>query len=188
MNVLPTRLPGVLLFAPDVYSDDRGYLFEVWNHRKYADLGLPVPFVQDNLSRSKKGVLRGLHFQWPTAQGKLVTALHGEIWDVAVDIREGSPTYGHWEGYTLNDKNQNQVYIPEGFAHGFVVLSNTATVLYKCTNFYTPKDEGSVSWADPDIGIDWPVKEPILAPKDREAPSLRDIAPERRPRFDTDAR
>lgn len=181
MKVIPTRLPGVVVVEPAVYRDDRGFLTEVWNQRRYDDAGLGVRFVQDNLSSSRRGVLRGLHYQWPAAQGKLVAVLHGEVFDVAVDIRSGSPTYRQWVGVTLSSENRHQIYIPQGFAHGFAVLSESALVLYKCTELYTPSDEGSVRWDDPAIGIDWPVADPILAAKDASAPLLADVPAERRP-------
>ena len=181
MNLTETRLPGVVVVEPAVFRDDRGFLTEVWNQRRYDDAGLGVRFVQDNLSSSRRGVLRGLHYQWPAAQGKLVSVLHGEVFDVAVDIRAGSPTYGEWVGVTLSSENNHQIYIPPGFAHGFAVLSETALVLYKCTEPYTPSDEGSIRWDDPAIGIDWPVSDPILAPKDAAAPFLADVPADRLP-------
>ena len=175
MKVIETRLPGVVVVEPAVYRDDRGYLTEVWNQLRYQHAGLAVPFVQDNLSSSRRGVLRGLHYQWPAAQGKLVSVLQGEVFDVAVDIRVGSPTFREWVGVNLSSENRHQIYIPEGFAHGFVVLSETALVLYKCTEFYTPSDEASILWNDPALGIDWPISEPILATKDATAPRLADL-------------
>lgn len=181
MNVTQTRLPGVLLVEPAVYRDDRGYLTEVWNQQRYDNAGLSASFVQDNLSSSRRGVLRGLHYQWPAAQGKLVSVLHGEVFDVAVDIRTDSPTYGQWVGATLSSENRHQIYIPEGFAHGFVVVSETALVLYKCTHIYTPSDEAGIAWNDPALDIAWPITEPILAPKDASAPRLADVPNHRRP-------
>ena len=183
MIVKETRLPGVVVVVPPVFRDDRGFLTEVWNQRRYDDIGLGVRFVQDNLSSSRRGVLRGLHYQWPAAQGKLVSVLHGEVFDVAVDIRVGSPTYGEWIGAPLSSENKHQIYIPPGFAHGFTVLSETALVLYKCTEYYTPSDEGSIRWDDPSIGIDWPVADPILAKKDAGAPRLADLPSDRLPSF-----
>lgn len=182
MKVIETQLPGVVVVEPAVYRDDRGYLTEVWNQARYDATGLPVRFVQDNLSMSRRGVLRGLHYQWPAAQGKLVTALQGEIYDVAVDIRPDSPEYGRWVGVTLSAESGRQMYIPAGFAHGFAVLSEQALVLYKCTAPYTPSDEGSVRWDDPAIGISWPVAVPILAAKDAAAPRLAEIPADRLPR------
>ena len=183
MNALSTRLPGVLILEPRTFHDNRGYFLETWNLARFAAAGLPERFVQDNLSSSKRGVLRGLHYQWPAAQGKLLQVLRGEVFDVAVDIRPGSPTYGRWEGVTLSAENGRQLYVPEGFAHGFVVTGGEALVSYKCTDYYQPRDEGVVRWDDPDLGIAWPVAAPTLAPKDRDAPRLREIAPERLPRY-----
>ena len=186
MKVNETRLPGVVVVEPAVYRDDRGYLTEVWNQGRYRLAGLDMTFVQDNLSSSRKGVLRGLHFQWPAAQGKLVSVLQGEVFDVAVDIRTGSPTYGEWVGVTLSSANMHQIYIPEGFAHGFAVVSETAVVLYKCTAPYTPKDEASIIWNDPEIGIDWPFSDPILAAKDGASPRLANLAADRKPTYNSD--
>jgi dTDP-4-dehydrorhamnose 3,5-epimerase len=181
MKHIETRLPGVVVVETDVFRDDRGFLSEVWNQRRYDDAGLGVRFVQDNLSSSKRGVLRGLHYQWPAAQGKLVSVLQGEVFDVAVDIRAGSANFGEWVGISLSSDNRRQIYIPQGFAHGFAVLSETALVLYKCTEFYTPSDEGSILWDDPAIGIDWPIVDPILAPKDAAAPRLAEVPSGRLP-------
>ena len=183
MKVTETRLPGVVVIEPAVYRDDRGYLTEVWNERRYRQAGLDMTFVQDNLSSSRRGVLRGLHFQWPAAQGKLVSVLQGEVFDVAVDIRAGSPTFRQWVGVTLSAENRQQIFIPEGFAHGFAVASETAVVLYKCTALYTPTDEASIVWNDPAIGIEWPFENPTLAAKDASAPRLADLPVERRPSF-----
>jgi dTDP-4-dehydrorhamnose 3,5-epimerase len=183
MIVNETRLPGVVIVEPAVYCDDRGFLTEVWSQRRYDCVGLAIRFVQDNLSSSRCGVLRGLHYQWPAAQGKLVSVLHGEVFDVAVDIRTGSPTFGQWVGVTLSSDNKHQIYIPPGFAHGFAVLSETALVLYKCTEYYTPSDEGSIRWDDPALRIDWPVPDPTLAPKDAAAPLLADVPRGRLPAF-----
>jgi dTDP-4-dehydrorhamnose 3,5-epimerase len=187
MNVRETKLPGVVVFEPAAYRDDRGYLTEVWNQKRYEQAGLAVGFVQDNLSSSRRGVVRGLHYQWPAAQGKLVSVLHGEVFDVAVDIRSGSETFGQWVGVTLSSENRHQVYVPPGFAHGFAVLSETALVLYKCTEFYTPSDEGSILWDDPAIGIEWPISDAILAPKDAGAPKLANVPSERLPKFAAEA-
>ena len=149
---------------------------ETYNQAKGVELGLPAEFVQDNHSKSSKGVLRGLHYQNPQWQGKLVRVVQGEIFDVAVDIRHGSPTFGEWVGAYLNDENKQQLYVPEGFAHGFVVTSDTAEVIYKCTSLYAPDQEGSIQWNDPDIGIDWPLDSPLLSQKDSNAQRLKDIA------------
>lgn len=182
MNVIETPLPGVLVLEPRVFRDDRGYFLETYSRRRYAELGLPE-FVQDNLSFSRQGVLRGLHYQHPAGQGKLVSVAQGEVLDIAVDIRLGSPTFGKWHGVLLSAENQRQYWVPVGYAHGFVVLSETAVFSYKCTDYYTPSDEGSVLWSDPDLGIDWKVNHPILAPKDASAPRLAEIPPHRLPSF-----
>lgn len=175
MKVEPTGLPGVLLITPDVYGDDRGCFFESWNRQRYAAAGLDVQFVQDNVSLSRRGILRGLHFQNPQGQGKLVQALQGEVFDVAVDIRRGSPTFGKWYGCKLSDVNRLQLFVPAGFAHGFCVTSETALFAYKCTEFYNPQTEFSLKWDDPDIGIDWPVREPELSGKDAAGWLLADF-------------
>lgn len=174
MKVLETKLPGVLIIEPDVHGDARGFFMETWQKERYAQYGLPTNFVQDNLSFSHKGVLRGLHYQDPNPQGKLVYVLQGEVFDVAVDIRRGSPTFGQWVGVTLSSENKRQLYIPEGFAHGFCVTSETALFAYKCTDYYNPQAEHGIIWNDPDIGIEWPVKKPILSEKDKECSLLRE--------------
>lgn len=166
MQVEKTKLEGVLLVTPQVFGDDRGFFMETYNKAKAAELGLPTEFVQDNHSKSSYGVLRGLHYQSPQWQGKLVRVVQGEIYDVAVDIRAGSPTFGQWVGFYLNDENKQQLYVPEGFAHGFCVTSETAEVVYKCTSLYAPEQEGSLLWNDSEVGIDWPVDEPKLSAKD----------------------
>jgi len=183
MKVSATRLPGVLLIEPAVYGDARGFFMETWHRDRYAAAGLPASFVQDNLSFSRKGTLRGLHFQHPHAQGKLVFVLQGEVFDVAVDIRNGSPTFGRWVGVTLSADNRRQLYIPEGFAHGFCVTGETALFTYKCTDFYNPQAESGIAWDDPDIGIAWPDGNPILSEKDRNYPGLKDLLPARLPRY-----
>ena len=177
MKVEETKLEGVLLVTPDVFGDDRGFFMETYNRDKAIANGLPGDFVQDNHSKSTKGVLRGLHYQKPQWQGKLVRTVQGEIFDVAVDIRKDSATYGEWVGAYLNDENKQQLYVPEGFAHGFVVTSDTAEVIYKCTSLYEPSQEGSILWNDPDIGIDWPVDTPLLSAKDETAQRLSDFVP-----------
>jgi len=179
LKVTETKLSGVLLIEPDVYGDNRGYFLETWNAARYREYGLPEKFVQDNLSFSHRGVLRGLHFQNPNPQGKLVYVIQGEVFDVAVDIRPGSPTFGQWLGAILSSDNKRQLYIPEGFAHGFCVLSDTALFAYKCTDFYNPQAEGGIIWNDPDIGIAWPVSEPIISGKDKANLRLRDIPREK---------
>ncbi|WP_022836532.1 dTDP-4-dehydrorhamnose 3,5-epimerase [Salisaeta longa] len=175
MTVTELSLSGVLLIEPDVYRDGRGYFMETWNRQTYAEHGLDVDFVQDNLSFSKHGVLRGLHFQNPYPQGKLVSVLRGEVFDVAVDLRANSDTFGSWEGVTLSANNGRQLYVPEGFAHGFVVTSADALFHYKCTNAYHPEAEGIVRWDDPEIDITWPVSDPVLSDRDAAAPRLREI-------------
>lgn len=175
MKVETTKLDGVLLVTPQVFGDDRGFFMETYNQQKAEELGLPANFVQDNHSKSSKGVLRGLHYQSPQWQGKLVRTVQGEIFDVAVDIRAGSSTFGEWVGFYLNDENKQQLYVPEGFAHGFVVTSDTAEVVYKCTSLYEPSQEGSVLWNDPDIGIVWPTNAPLLSAKDQIGQRLQDL-------------
>jgi len=181
MNVKETKLPGVLVLEPDVFSDDRGFFLETWNSERYEKAGIKGSFVQDNISFSKKRVLRGLHFQYPQSQDKLVQVLSGEVVDVAVDIRKDSPTFGKWISEILSDVNHRQMYIPSGFAHGYCVTSETAVFSYKCTDFYNPGSEGGIIWNDPDINIDWPMEEPILSSKDIDYPRLKDIRPEKLP-------
>jgi dTDP-4-dehydrorhamnose 3,5-epimerase len=178
MKVETTPLSGVLLIEPEVFGDARGFFKETWNHRRYAEAGLSREFVQDNLSFSRRGILRGLHFQNPGPQGKLVQVLQGEVFDVAVDIRVGSPTFGRWFGALLSADNHLQLFVPEGFAHGFCVTSETALFSYKCTDFYSPSTEHSLLWDDPDIGIDWPLRDPSLSGKDRAGRRLKDFSPE----------
>lgn len=172
MNVSGTKLPGVFVVEPRVFGDSRGFFMESFNGKRYAEHGLPELFVQDNLSYSARGVLRGLHFQNPRPQGKLVCVLEGEVFDVAVDIRVGSPTFGEWVGVTLSSENKRQLYVPPDFAHGFVVTSEVALFFYKCTDYYAPESEGTVLWNDPGIGIEWPVENPTLSTKDRNASPL----------------
>ena len=181
MNVIQTELPGVLIIEPRVFGDERGFFMETWQQQRYAEAGMPEQFVQDNISFSRRGILRGLHYQNPQGQGKLVYVLQGEVYDVAVDIRAGSPHYGDAVGVTLSAENKRQFYIPPGFAHGFCVTSTTALFVYKCTEFYNPALEGSVRWDDPQIGIDWPISEPLLSEKDKAAPLLKDIPRDRLP-------
>ena len=187
MNVIPTRLPGVVLIEPQVFADARGYFLETWSQVRYAAAGLPARFVQDNLSFSTPGVLRGLHLQNPAPQGKLVSVLRGAIYDVAIDVRVGSPTFGQWVGAALSAENRRQIYIPEGFAHGFAVTGDCALTLYKSTEFYAPQGDMSLLWSDPDLGIDWPVDDPKLSAKDHDAPRLRDVPRERLPRYEATA-
>ncbi len=172
MNVEATPLPGVLLVTPRVFGDARGFFLETFSAERYAEVGIVGPFVQDNWSRSLKHTLRGLHFQQPNAQGKLVGVLRGAVYDVAVDVRTDSPTFGKWYGVELSDGNKQQLWVPPGFAHGFCVLSDEADFVYKCTALYAPHSERSVLWNDPNIGIEWPVKTPLLSAKDAAAPPL----------------
>ena len=177
-NFIKTSIEGVTIIEPTVFGDQRGYFMETYSKRDFAEGGIDVDFVQDNESRSRKGVLRGLHFQKKNPQGKLVRVIEGEVFDVAVDLRKNSPTFGKWEGVVLSAENKKQFYIPEGFAHGFVVLSETAAFVYKCTRFYDPKDEGGLMWNDPAVGIKWPVGdgfEPLLSEKDTKNPLLKDL-------------
>lgn len=175
MKVIPTALPGVLVLEPPVFRDERGFLYESFNveaFAKHASDGLPTVFRQDNHSRSTARVLRGLHYQLRRPQGKLVTCVRGEIYDVVVDIRIGSPTFGQWSGIALDEQTPRFVWIPPGFAHGFCALSPVADVLYKCTDVYVPGDDRGVSWSDPTIGIRWPVSDPILSERDQRHPTL----------------
>jgi len=172
MEITKLPLSGLLLVEPQVFRDDRGQFLEMHHLRKYAAKGLEDMFVQDNMSWSKKGVLRGLHYQSPKGQGKLVSVIVGEIFDVAVDVRPESPTFGKWFGVVLSERNHLQFYLPTGFAHGFVVTSEEACVYYKCTDFYQPEQEHTILWNDPAIGIDWPVSDPVLSPKDAAGKTL----------------
>ena len=175
MKFIETKLKGVVLIEPDVFNDPRGYFLETYHAGKYAGGGIAGPFVQDNFSHSIRGTLRGLHYQLKRAQGKLVMALEGRVFDVAVDIRRGSPTFGQWVGVELSGENKRQLYIPPGFAHGFCVLSETADVLYKCTDIYFPKDERGIIWDDPTLAIAWPIAEPLVSQKDRGYLALREM-------------
>ena len=178
MRIESGGLPGLVILEPPVFGDARGFLFESWNEARYRAAGLPERFLQDNVSFSRRGVLRGLHFQHPSAQGKLVTVLVGEVLDVAVDIRHGSPTFGRWAGRTLSAANHRQFYLPPGFAHGFVVRSAEALVLYKCTEYYRPEEEQTLLWNDPDLAIDWGEAEPQLSDRDRRGRRLAELAAE----------
>jgi dTDP-4-dehydrorhamnose 3,5-epimerase len=185
VKVVSTELPGVLIIEPKVFGDDRGFFMETYRHDRYVQHGISEVLVQDNLSFSRRGVLRGLHLQWPYPQGKLVQVFRGEVFDVAVDVRRGSPTFGRWAGILLSGKNKRQLWVPAGFAHGFCVISTEALFGYKCTDFYHPETELSVRWDDPEIGIDWPLdSEPDLSAKDIEAAVLRDIPSERLPLYE----
>ena len=170
-----TSLPGVLLIEPMVFEDDRGFFLETYHAQKYKEIGLTQVFVQDNHSHSRRGTLRGLHYQLNHPQGKLVYVITGEIFDVAVDIRRGSPTFGQWTETLLSERNKRQLFIPAGFAHGLCVLSETADVMYKCTDLYAPRDEYGILWSDPTIDIVWPIENPGLSEKDAKNPALKDV-------------
>lgn len=174
---LETEIKDLYIIEPSVYGDNRGYFMESYNKQSFYEAGLTMEFVQDNESKSKKGVLRGLHFQTQQAQGKLVRVTDGKVFDVAVDLRKGSPTYGQWEGVILSEENKRQFYVPEGFAHGFLVLSDDAVFNYKCTNYYAPEFDGGVKWDDPYIGIEWPlegIEEVLLSDKDKNQKLLKE--------------
>ena len=176
LKIFKSKLAGCLVIEPDVYGDERGFFLEAFHMSKYADIaGILLPFVQDNHSRSSQGVLRGLHFQKTKPQGKLVRVVRGEVYDVAVDIRRESDTFGQWESVVLSEENKKQFWVPPGFAHGFLVLSDVADFEYKCTDYYDPSDEGCVLWNDPDLDITWPVTNPILSNKDLNADRLIDL-------------
>jgi dTDP-4-dehydrorhamnose 3,5-epimerase len=176
MKIISCNIPNLLVLDPQVFGDQRGYFLETYNHRRYQEAGLLVgDFVQDNISVSRRGILRGLHFQNPSAQGKLVSVLQGEVFDVAVDLRRHSPTFKQWHGVSLSSENKLQFYLPPGFAHGFAVLSETAMFHYKCTDYYAPQAEMAIRWDDPDLAIQWPITDPILSNRDAQAPLLRDI-------------
>jgi dTDP-4-dehydrorhamnose 3,5-epimerase len=180
MKIIETALPGVLVFEPRVFADPRGYFLETWSAERYRAAGIERPFVQDNISFSSRGTLRGLHFQHPQGQGKLVQALTGQVFDVAVDVRRDSPQFGRWHGVLLGEETHNQMYIPPGFAHGFYVVSETAHFSYKCTDLYSPHTEHGLAWNDPEIGIDWPAAgvEPTLSSKDAQYGPLSQFARE----------
>ena len=175
MQVTTTDIPGLLLIEPDVFRDPRGFFLETYHARRYADAGIPDSFVQDNYSQSMKGTLRGLHYQEPHAQGKLVMVTEGVVYDVVVDIRKGSPSFGRWYGTQLSAENQHQVYVPPGCAHGFCVTSDRASFLYKCTDYYAPSAERGIIWNDPALAIPWPVTTPILSAKDRAYKPLAEM-------------
>ena len=177
MKVIETKLQDCVIIEPKVFGDERGFFLETFQAARYAEMaGISLPFVQDNHSRSTKGVLRGLHFQKTKPQGKLVRVVRGEVYDVAVDIRAGSATYGLWEAVILSEENKKQFWVPPGFAHGFVVMSDTADFEYKCAEYYDPADEASLLWSDPDLGIPWPVVSPTLSEKDASASVLADLS------------
>jgi dTDP-4-dehydrorhamnose 3,5-epimerase len=181
MKMRHTSLQGVFIIEPQMSVDERGFMMETYHQRRYAKSGINCNFVQDNLSRSIRGTLRGLHFQLKQAQAKLIQVIEGIIFDVALDIRRGSPYFGQWTSVHLSDENKRQLFLPEGFAHGFCVLSESAQVLYKCTDYYAAEDEGGVLWSDPTLAIDWPISQPLLSEKDSQLPYLADIPPERLP-------
>lgn len=183
MKLIETDLPSCLIIEPKVFGDARGFFYESYNVEKYKSAGLDLRFVQTNVSRSAHGVLRGLHYQWPNPQGKLVSVLEGEVYDVAVDIRQGSPTFGRWVAAMLSAANKRHFWIPEGFAHGFAVLSDFATFSYQCTALYDAAADASIRWNDADIAIDWPLSAPQLSDKDAKAPFLREVARERLPSY-----
>lgn len=181
MKIIKTNLPGVVVIEPAVFGDARGKFMETFRVNTYEDAGIAGPFVQDNFSRSQHNVLRGLHYQSRYPQGKLVQVMCGEVFDVAVDIRRGSPTFAQWTGTILSEDNNRQMYIPPGFAHGFLVQSKTADFLYKCTDYYHPEDEAGIFWADPTINVGWPNKEPVLSAKDSQLPGLASIPDDQLP-------
>jgi dTDP-4-dehydrorhamnose 3,5-epimerase len=181
VKVVRTALPGCVVIEPQVHGDARGFLYESFNAARFAEAGLDLAFVQANVSRSAEGVLRGLHYQWPNPQGKLVSVLEGEVYDVAVDIRAGSPTFGQWAAAILSAGNKRHFWVPEGFAHGFAVLSEHATFTYQCTALYDRDADTAIRWNDGAIGIDWPLAEPTLSARDAAAPFLADIPRERLP-------
>ena len=184
MNVIPTTLRDVPIIEPKVFGDARGFFVETWQQERYASHGIGPQFVQDNMSRSGRGVLRGLHYQWPNPQGKLVSVADGEVLDVAVDIRVGSPTFGRWTAVRLSADNKRQLYVPAGFAHGFTVVSETALFVYKCTELYMPQFDRGVRFNDPSIGVDWETTDPTLSSKDAALPLLADIAEDDLPRYE----
>ncbi|MCS3747450.1 MULTISPECIES: dTDP-4-dehydrorhamnose 3,5-epimerase [unclassified Xanthomonas] len=183
MKVVATALADCYVIEPAVHADDRGFFFEAWNHERFKQHGLNMQFVQSNVSCSGKGVIRGLHYQWPRPQGKLISVLEGEVYDVAVDIRVGSPSFGQWEAVILSSENRRQFWIPEGFAHGFAVLSETAVFNYLCTDVYVKEADAGLRWDDARFAIDWPITDPILSKKDADAPFLDQVAVEQLPRY-----
>ncbi|MBN1764765.1 MAG: dTDP-4-dehydrorhamnose 3,5-epimerase [Sedimentisphaerales bacterium] len=181
VQIQSTDLPGVLVIKPQVFGDKRGFFLETFNQKTYAEAGLERVFIQDNLSHSCRGVIRGLHYQLNHPQGKLVFVVKGEIFDVAVDIRKGSPSFGQWTGVHLSENNHKQIFVPEGFAHGFCVLSDEADVIYKCTDLYTPGDDYGILWSDEHINVDWPVQNPVVSEKDQKNPCLSELAEDKLP-------
>lgn len=185
MKIVPTSLPDVIILEPDVFTDDRGFFMETYQKERYETYGITCGFAQDNISFSVKDTLRGLHYQYPNEQAKLVQVVQGEVFDVAVDIRKGSPTFGKWAGEILSGENRRQLYIPEGFAHGFCVTSPDALFVYKCSTYYSPENEHGILWSDPDIGIKWPVTSPLLSDKDKKYPCLKDMQEKQLPKYPT---
>lgn len=183
MKIITTSIEGILIIEPKTFKDKRGFFMETYNQSRYNASGIKTTFVQDNLSYSLKNTLRGLHFQIKHPQAKLIQVISGEIFDVAVDLRPDSATFGKWTGIHLSDENRRQVFIPEGFAHGFCVLSEFALFYYKCSDFYVPGDEGGIIWSDPDIGIEWPVENPIISEKDKQYHKLSGLTAEQLPSF-----
>ncbi|MEO6687821.1 MAG: dTDP-4-dehydrorhamnose 3,5-epimerase [Dokdonella sp.] len=183
MKIIRTDLPGCMVIEPVVHGDARGFFYESFNRARFVEAGLDLSFVQTNVSRSAQGVLRGLHYQWPNPQGKLVSVLEGEVYDVAVDIRVGSPTYGRWAAAMLSATNKRHFWVPEGFAHGFAVLSENATFVYQCTAGYDRAADSGIRWNDAALAIDWPIAEPSLSDKDARAPFLADVARDKLPLF-----
>ncbi len=184
MDIIETKIPGLILLEPKVFGDERGFFMETYNQQRYQDIGINEVFVQDNLSFSRRGILRGLHYQKPMTQGKLVQVIQGEVYDVGVDIRKGSPTFGQWHGVTLSAENKRQFYMPPGFAHGFLVMSETALFSYKCTDLYNPEGEASIAWNDPALNIDWPIQDPQLSEKDQQARLLKDLSEQELPLYE----
>jgi len=184
MKLIETDIPGCVVIEPRVFEDGRGIFYECFNHAKLSAHGIQPAFVQGNVSVSRRSVLRGLHYQFPNPQGKFVSVLEGEVWDVVVDIRRGSPTFSRWTAAVLSDTNKRQFWVPEGFAHGFVVLSDKAVVSYLCTATYDAEADAGIRWDDPQLAIDWPVRAPVLSDKDVRAPVLGDVPVDRLPRFD----
>ena len=184
MRVEPSTLPGVLVIEPDVHEDGRGFFLETYHADRYREHGIAGPFVQDNHSRSIGGTVRGLHLQVRRPQGKLIRVIEGEIFDVAVDVRSGSPTFGRWAAFTLSGSNGRQLYVPAGFAHGYQTVSDVSVVMYKCTNFYSPDDERAVRWDDEDLAIPWPVRDTLVSARDGAARRLRELLPEWLPSID----
>jgi len=183
MEIITTSIEGVLIIEPKIFKDNRGFFMETYNQNRYHAFGIHTTFVQDNISCSLKNTVRGLHFQMKHPQAKLIQAISGEIFDVAVDLRPNSPTFGKYTGIYLSDENRRQVFIPEGFAHGFCVLSKSALFYYKCSEFYAPDDENGIIWSDPDIGIHWPVENPIISEKDKLYQNLSGLTAEQLPTF-----